>query len=100
CSSDLATIEGKMAPGVQVVVARKGKVIYNNSAGFHTYEKQISVKDSDVYDLASLTKILATLPLVMELVDKDELGLNTNLSQLLPGLDRKSTRLNSSHVKI
>src|SRR5690606_7256703 len=67
-----ATIEGKMAPGVQVVVARKGKVIYNNSAGFHTYEKQISVKDSDVYDLASLTKILATLPLVMELVDKDE----------------------------
>src|SRR5690606_23168804 len=80
-----ATIEGKMAPGVQVLVARKGKVVYNNSAGFHTYEKQIPVKESDVYDLASLTKILATLPLVMELVDKDELGLNTNLSQLLPG---------------
>ena len=82
-----ATIEGKMAPGVQVVVARKGKVIYNNSAGYHTYKKEIPVKDSDVYDLASLTKILATLPLVMELVDKDELGLNTKLAQLLPGFE-------------
>lgn len=82
-----ATIEGRMAPGVQVVVARKGKVIYNNSAGYHTYKKEIPVKDSDVYDLASLTKILATLPLVMELVDKDELGLNTKLAQMLPGFE-------------
>ena len=78
------TIDERMSPGVQVLVARKGKVIYNNSAGFHTYDKEIPVKDSDVYDLASLTKILGTLPLVMELVDKDELDLNTKLAQILP----------------
>src|SRR5690606_33085240 len=60
------TIEKRMSPGVQVLVARKGKVIYNNSAGYHTYKKEIPVSDGDVYDLASLTKILGTLPLVME----------------------------------
>lgn len=77
-------IKEKMTPGVQVLVARKGKVIYERYAGHHTYDKTIPVKPSDVYDLASLTKILSTLPLVMELVDKDELDLNTTLGEMFP----------------
>lgn len=77
-------IKEKMTPGLQVLVARKGKVIYERTAGHHTYEKEIPVKASDVYDLASLTKILATLPLLMELVDKDELDFDTNLGEMLP----------------
>lgn len=78
------TIQKKMSPGVQVLIARKGKVIYNRSAGYHTYKKKIPVSDSDVYDLASLTKILGTLPLVMELVDQNELDLDTKIAQMLP----------------
>ena len=77
-------IDEKMAPGVQVLVARKGKVIYEKNAGFHTYDEKNPVQASDVYDLASLTKILATLPLVMELVDKDELDLDTTLGEMFP----------------
>ena len=77
-------IDEKMTPGLQVLVARKGKVIYERNAGYHTYDKEIPVKASDVYDLASLTKILATLPLLMELVDKDEIDLNTTLGEMLP----------------
>lgn len=79
-----AVIDEKMAPGLQVLVARKGKVIYENYAGYHTYEKTTPVKSTDVYDLASLTKILATLPLIMELVDKNELDLTTTLGEMLP----------------
>lgn len=78
------TLEKEMAPGVQVLVARKGKVIYNKSAGYHTYEKKIPVSETDIYDIASLTKIIGTLPLVMELVDKDELDLETRLPDILP----------------
>ncbi|MEG9326666.1 glycoside hydrolase family 3 N-terminal domain-containing protein [Salinimicrobium catena] len=77
-------IDEKMAPGVQVLVARKGKVIYENNSGYHTYEKERPVKASDVYDLASLTKILATLPLIMELVEKNEIDLDTNLGEMFP----------------
>ena len=77
-------IDEKMAPGMQVLVARRGKVIYERNAGYHTYEKEVPVKASDVYDVASLTKILSTLPLVMELVEKDELSLNTTLGEMFP----------------
>lgn len=74
----------EMFPGAQILVARRGKVIYNKSFGFHDYKKDIRVTDSTVYDLASLTKILATLPLVMELVDSGELGMDTRIAEMLP----------------
>ena len=77
-------IKEKMFPGAQVLVTRKGKVVYHKNFGFHEYDNQLEVRDSTVYDLASLTKILATLPLVMELVDKKELSLDTKLSEMLP----------------
>jgi len=73
-----------MYPGAQVLVARKGKVIYQKNFGHHEYNSKNEVKDSTVYDLASLTKILASLPLVMQLVDKKELSMNTKLSEMLP----------------
>ncbi len=73
-----------MFPGAQILVARKGKVIYQKNFGYHEYDKNIPVRDSNVYDLASLTKILASLPMVMELVDKKELSLDSKLSEMLP----------------
>jgi len=77
-------ISEEMTPGVQVIIARKGKVIYERNAGFHTYEKAIKVTDSSVYDLASLTKILATLPFIMEMEGKGELKFNSKLGDLMP----------------
>ncbi len=78
-------IKEGMFPGAQVLVARKGKVIYQKNFGFHEYDKNLKVVDTNMYDLASLTKILATLPMVMELVDRKELSLDTKLSEMLPG---------------
>ncbi len=77
-------IDEKMTPGVQIVVARKGKVIYQKNKGFHTYEENIPVTDTSVYDLASLTKILATLPLLMEQEENGIINFNTTLGEMLP----------------
>ena len=77
-------ISEQMTPGIQLLVARKGKVIYEKTFGHHTYKKTSKVKFKDVYDVASLTKILATLPLLMELVDSGVIGLDSNLGDLLP----------------
>ncbi|MCB0382643.1 MAG: serine hydrolase [Psychroserpens sp.] len=77
-------VDNKMTPGIQLLIARKGKVIYNKNFGYHTYAKKEAVKFEDIYDVASLTKILATLPLVMELEEKGTLTLDTKLSKLLP----------------
>ena len=77
-------INGKMTPGIQVLVARKGKVIYQKSFGHHTYDKMIKVQDSDIYDVASLTKILATLPNVMLQYDQQKINLETTLATMSP----------------
>ena len=77
-------ILGKMTPGIQVLVARKGKVVYQKSFGYHTYKKEIKVKNSDIYDVASLTKIISTLPNVMQEYDAGKINLDTNLGQMVP----------------
>lgn len=89
-------IEEKMTPGMQLLVARKGKVIYNKNFGYHTYKKTQKVTSKNVYDLASLTKILVTLPLLMELVESGVITLEDRLGDLLPkyiGTDKKNITL-------
>ncbi|NRD20273.1 serine hydrolase [Winogradskyella eckloniae] len=77
-------INGKMTPGIQLIVARKGKVVYNKNFGYHTYSKKNKVDSDDIYDVASLTKILATLPVLMELEEKGSISLDNKLSTLIP----------------
>lgn len=77
-------LKNEMTPGLQLLIARKGKVIYNKNYGYHTYKKKNKVKSDDIYDLASLTKILATLPLIMKLRDKGIVSLNSKVGEMLP----------------
>lgn len=77
-------IDNKMTPGVQVLVARKGKVIYQKSFGYHTYDTTLKVRNTDIYDVASLTKMIATLPNVMQLFDHNKITLETKLGKMLP----------------
>src|SRR5690554_3790168 len=77
-------IDKKMTPSIQLLVARKGKVVYSKNFGSHTYDKNSEAVDfDDIYDLASLTKILATLPLLMEFDEKGEVNLESMLSYIL-----------------
>ena len=77
-------LKEKMAPGLQVLVARNGKVVYEKSFGFHTDQKKDSVKNSDVYDVASLTKILASLPMLMKAEEEKKIPLSASLKDILP----------------
>nr|WP_315184777.1 glycoside hydrolase family 3 N-terminal domain-containing protein [uncultured Flavobacterium sp.] len=77
-------ISGKMAPGIQVLVARKGKVIYQKSFGCQTYEPIKKIENSTIYDVASLTKILSTLPNVMQQYDQKKINMETTLGTMLP----------------
>ena len=89
----------RMAPGAQVLVARHGKVIYNKNFGYQTYKKQRAIKSSDLYDLASLTKILTSVPVVMELEENKKLSLQSNLGDLLPDYkDSNKENLNLQQI--
>jgi len=76
-------IDGKMTPGAQVLVARKGKVVYQKAYGYHTYANDTKVKNSDIYDIASLSKIVGTLPNVMLDYDKGKINMSTRLGQMV-----------------
>ena len=77
-------IDMKMIPGAQVLVAKNGQVIYNKSFGKKTYDSSENLKWNDLYDLASLTKILSTLPLLMNEYELNKINNKTTLSDLFP----------------
>ncbi|MEZ5148509.1 MAG: glycoside hydrolase family 3 N-terminal domain-containing protein [Bacteroidales bacterium] len=79
-------IRNKAIPGCQVLVAVDGKVIYHKAFGYHTYKKGDFVKTTDLYDLASITKVAATTISVMKLYDNRKLDIDQKLVNYLPYL--------------
>ncbi|MFS6809935.1 serine hydrolase domain-containing protein, partial [Staphylococcus aureus] len=77
-------ITGKMAPGAQVVVARKGKVIYQKAFGNFTYDSDEKVTNETIFDVASVSKIIGTLPIVMQQYDQKKVTLESTLGSMLP----------------
>lgn len=80
----IQSIDSMMTPGMQILAMRHGKIFYEKNFGYHTYKKKQKVSSSDLYDLASLTKILATLPLVMQSVSTGLFSLDSTVADLLP----------------
>jgi beta-N-acetylhexosaminidase len=82
-----SAISQKAMPGCQILIARYGKVIYNKPFGFHSYNGKKKVSSEDLYDIASITKIVGTLPLLMQLFDEGKIDINDHLGKHLPSLD-------------
>jgi beta-N-acetylhexosaminidase len=85
-------ISAGATPGCHVLVARKGKIVFERSYGYLTYEKQIPVTDSTIYDLASVTKVSATLQAVMFMVDRNLIDINKKASVYLPELKNSNKK--------
>ncbi len=83
----LDAIAKRATPGCQILVARNGIVFYQKSFGYHTYKGTKEVINTDLYDLASVTKIAASMPAIMRLDDEDKLDINQKASYYLPNLD-------------
>ncbi|RZJ77843.1 MAG: beta-N-acetylglucosaminidase [Flavobacterium sp.] len=90
-------IAGKAAPGIVVLVAKDGKVIYNKAFGTHTYDNLQADKLSDIFDLASVTKTTATTPSVMRLVEQNKLKLDTNVGYYIP--KARNTPMNQINIR-
>lgn len=72
-------IRAQAAPGMVILVAKDGKVIFNKAYGHHTYEKTQPDQLTDIFDLASMTKITATTMEAMKLVDEGKLNIDSTL---------------------
>lgn len=83
----LEAIKQEVIPGCQVLVAKAGKVIYHKSFGRQTYDTlSPSVTNYQLYDLASLTKVLATTLAIMKLSEDKVINLNDRIGLYLPFL--------------
>ncbi len=85
-------IETKATPGCQVVVVRKGNVVFQQSYGWFTYENQTAVTDQTIYDLASLTKVSATLQAIMFLHERGMIDIYKKVSVYLPEMQNSNKK--------
>ncbi len=85
----LEAIEAKATPGAQLLIAKDGVVVYEKTFGHHTYEDKEAVLPSDIYDLASITKVAASLLSFMKLVDEKKVDVDDEVSDHL--LELKKT---------
>ncbi|MCX2477114.1 serine hydrolase [Pedobacter sp. MC2016-05] len=91
------TIREKAAPGLVILVAKDGKVIFNKAYGTHTYDTNLPDKVTDIFDLASVTKVTATTPSVMRLFEEGKLKLDTNIGAYIP--KARTTPMNNIQVR-
>lgn len=77
----------KAAPGCQMLIAKDGKIIYNKAFGYHTYDRKRKVKVDDIYDLASVTKVMASTLSLMKLQDENRFNIYQPIKQFIPEAD-------------
>lgn len=85
-------IDSGATPGSSVLVAKDGKVVFEKSYGWLTYQNQIPVTDKTLYDLASVTKVSATLQTVMFMHEKGLIDINKKASVYLPELKNSNKK--------
>jgi CubicO group peptidase (beta-lactamase class C family) len=81
--ANLAILE-RATPGCVVLVAKDNKIVLDKAYGNFSYYRRDPVSVNTVYDLASVTKITATLLSVMRLYDEGKLDLDKTLGDYLP----------------
>jgi beta-glucosidase-like glycosyl hydrolase/CubicO group peptidase (beta-lactamase class C family) len=89
-------LNNKAYPGCQVLIAKNGNVIFHKTYGYHTYDNKLKVKENDIYDWASVTKVTGPLPAIMKLVDEKKLDVEQPLSKYWPGFKNS----NKENIKI
>jgi CubicO group peptidase (beta-lactamase class C family) len=79
-------IEEAAAPGVAIAVGRNGHIAYMKGYGYIDWNQPGSpaVDTNTLYDLASLTKVIATTTLAMILEEAGQLDINRTVASYLP----------------
>ena len=80
-----ASITEEETPGAAVLVARRGRIVYRKSLGHRARLPRQEVMTLDtLFDVASLTKVMATAPSIMILVEEGKVSLTDPVSKYLP----------------
>lgn len=91
-----AAIDMRATPGCQILIARHGKVIYSKNFGYMSYDSLRPVTDHTLYDIASVTKVAATLQSIMFLEEGNWIGLDKKVSNYL----KETQHTNKKNIKL
>lgn len=80
-------MDSNAAPGCVVLVAKDGKIVYHKAFGHHTYDKKQVMSKTDIFDLASVTKVCASTLSTMKLHEEGHISIFDPMSKHLPSLD-------------
>ncbi|GAA4831521.1 serine hydrolase [Algivirga pacifica] len=83
-------------PGCQIVAIHHGRMVFNKAYGHLTYSKNKAITTETLYDIASVTKVAATVQGLMYLTSKNKFNIYNNLGYYLPslrGTDKSSLRI-------
>ncbi len=88
-----ADIEKKMLPGAVVIVGHKGKIVYRKAFGNRALVPTVEPMTIDtIFDVASLTKPIATATSIMILVEQGKLRLNDTVGMYIPDIDDENAK--------
>ncbi|MDF9800732.1 beta-N-acetylhexosaminidase [Catalinimonas alkaloidigena] len=79
-------IDEEATPGCQVLIARKGKIIWEKAYGYQTYDKKDPITPETIYDIASVSKVAGTMQAIMFLQERGTINLEEKISTYLPEL--------------
>jgi len=82
-------IADKKLPGAVVLVGRGDRILYEKAFGKRALEPSVEAMTLDtIFDMASLTKVVATTTSVMKLMEDGRLRMNDRVAAFIPGFER------------
>lgn len=83
-------------PGAVMMIGHGDDIVFHHAVGYHTYKQKTPTKKDDIFDLASVSKVIGTTSAVMKLVESGKLSLDDKAVKYLPelkGPDERNTAL-------
>jgi CubicO group peptidase (beta-lactamase class C family) len=95
----MQAVANEIFPGGVLLVSQKGETVFFNAYGVTHLVSRVPVVPETIFDLASLTKPLATTLAVMRLVQHHQIKLEQHLGQLLPEFEHTDkARVKLAHL--
>ena len=84
-----ADIAAKKLPGAVVLVGRGDRIVWQKALGHRSVEPTMEPMTADtIFDLASLTKVVATTTAAMILIEEGKIRLGDRVAAYIPGFER------------
>jgi len=78
-------VKSGLIPGAVVLIGHDGQVVYQKAYGSRSLAPQREPMTLDtIFDIASLTKVVATTPSIMQLFERGQIRLNDPVTKYLP----------------